>query len=149
MVKIVPDSSVIVKWVNNQNESGVAQADKLLSDVQAGRVELIAPELAKYEIGNALLKKGLGEVQAFQSLGTVYSLPVQFVPETEELAGMTYQMASKVRLTEEPPKFTYYDASFAALAKQEEAVLVTANPKHQVKIIGVKVVPLESYPIET
>ncbi|MEK7188723.1 MAG: type II toxin-antitoxin system VapC family toxin [Patescibacteria group bacterium] len=145
MVKIVPDSSVVVKWVNQQNELNLDQADKLLSDVQAGKVELIVPELAKYELGNALLKKGLSDAQAFQSLGTIYSLPIQFVPETEELAGVAYQMASKVRLTEDTPKFTYYDASFVALAKQEEAVLVTANPKHQIKVIGVRVVPLENY----
>ena len=40
---------------------------------------------------------------------------------------------------------TYYDASFIALAKQEDAILVTDNPKHQTKISGVKVVPLGEY----
>lgn len=145
MVKIVIDSSVVVKWVSQDDELNLEQADKLLNDVRAGRVELVAPELAKYEVGNALIKKGLSEIQAFQSLGTVYSLPVRFVPETEELADETYQMANKARSTEDHPKFTYYDASFTALAKQEGAVLVTANLKHQVKIAGVKVVPLENY----
>jgi len=145
MIKIVPDSSVMVKWVSRVNELNLDNADKLLGDVQTGKVELIAPELAKYEVGNALLKKGLGETQAFQSLGTVYSLPVQYLPETEELANETYQIATKMRLGENSPKFTYYDASFAALAKQEEATLVTANPKHQTKIPGIKVLPLEKY----
>lgn len=145
MIKVVPDSSVIVKWVTKEDEQDLDQADRLLNDVQEGRVELIAPELAKYEVGNALIKKGLLEAQAFQSLGTVYSLPVQFVTETEDLADETYQFANKVRLTEDPPKFTYYDASFAALAKKEKAVLVTANPKHHIKISGVKVVALTNY----
>ena len=145
MSRVVVDSSVIVKWVNRDNELNLDRADKLLNDVREGRVGLIAPELAKYEVGNALVKRGLLEVQAFQSLGTVYSLPVRFVPETEELADETYQMANKVRQTEHPPKFTYYDASFAALARQEGAILVTANPKHQIKIVGVKVVALGNY----
>ena len=35
--KVVVDSSVIVKWVNRDNELELDQADKLLSDVQAGR----------------------------------------------------------------------------------------------------------------
>lgn len=135
---MVPDSSVMVKWVSQDNELNLGQADKLLGDVRAGKVELIAPELAKYEIGNALIKKGLLEVHALRSLGIFYSLPVQFVSETEELADETYQMANKAGVT-------YYDASFVALAKQEGAVLVTANPKHQIKIVGVKVVPLEDY----
>lgn len=145
MIKVVPDSSVIVKWVNQQNELHLQKADKLLVDVQKGKVELIVPELAKYELGNALLKKGLSDAQAFQTLGTVYCLPMQFVAETEQLAGVTYQMANNVRSSELIPKFTYYDASFAALAKQEEAVLVTANPKHHGKILGVKVISLENY----
>lgn len=138
------DSSVIVKFVNQDNESNLDKADQILRDVQSGKVSLVAPELAKYEVGNALLKKGLTMSQAFQSLGTVSSLPIQFVPETLEMARETYQMANEVRLSNDK-KFTYYDASFTALAKQEEAVLITDNPKHQSKISGVKVVPLEKY----
>ncbi|TSC85307.1 MAG: Uncharacterized protein G01um101416_929 [Microgenomates group bacterium Gr01-1014_16] len=138
MIKVVPDSSVIVKWVNQDNELNLDQADKLLNDVRVGKVELLAPELAKYEVGNALIKKGIADVHAFQSLGTVYSLPIRFMSETEALADETYQMARKAGLT-------YYDASFAALVKQEGAALVTANPKHQTKIVGVKVISLEDY----
>lgn len=141
---LVTDSSVIVKWVSKDNETNLESADQILRDVQAGKVSLMTPELAKYEVGNALLKKGLTPSQAFQSLGTVYSIPMQFVPETEELAAQTYQMADGVRSTGDP-KFTYYDAAFAALAKSEEAVLITANPKHQKKIRGVQVLPLEDY----
>ncbi len=144
MTRVVPDSSVMVKWVNQDKELDLDKADQLLLDVQSGEVELVAPELAKYEIGNALLKKGLQQTQAFQSLGTVYSLPVQFVPETEELANQTYQIANKLRLAGDF-KLSYYDASFAALAKQEGAILVTANPKHQTKISGVTIVPLGNY----
>ncbi len=145
MIKVVPDSSVIVKWVNQQNELYVAQSDKLLTDVQNGKVELYAPELAKYEVGNALLKKGLPELQGFQSLGTIYGLPVNFVPETEELACETYHLASEIRSKKHPVKITYYDASFMALAKQEGAVLVTDNPKHQIQTSGIKIISLSNY----
>lgn len=144
MKKIVTDSSVMVKWVSKDNESHLEEADQILRDVQKGQVVLIAPELAKYEVGNALLKKGLTPAQAFQSLGTVYSLPVQFISETEELASQTYQMAQETK-SKSSPNFTYYDAAFAALAKQEDAVLVTDNPKHQTKIGKVKVLSLENY----
>lgn len=144
MTRIVPDSSVIVKWVSKDNELNLDEADKLLLDVQDGKVELVAPELAKYEVGNALVKKGLTQSQAFQSLGTIYSLPVAFVPETEKLANEAYQMASQARLSG-ATTFTYYDACFTALAKQEDAILVTANPKHQTKVVGVIVVTLGNY----
>ena len=132
------DSSVIVKWVNRDNELELDQADKLLSDVQAGKVDLIAPDLAKYEVGNALMKKGIEEMQALQNLDTIYSLPIKFVSETVEMAKVAFQLGVQSRMT-------YYDASFVALAKQEDAILVTANPKHQMLIEGVEVVLLESY----
>lgn len=145
MTKAVVDSSVIVKWVSSDKELHLEQADKLLNDVKDGRVEMMAPELAKYEVGNALLKKGLTYNQVLQCLGTVYSVPVRFVIETEKLAGETHRLANEVRSARNMQNFTYYDASFAALAKEEKAVLITANPKHHCQISGIKVVNLEKY----
>lgn len=134
----------MVKWVSHDKEPNLTQADQILRDVQEEKIVLVAPELAKYEIGNALLKKGLSAKQAFQSLGTIYSLPVQFISETEDLAVQTYQLAEEARLSGNK-NFTYYDASFAALAKQEGATLVTANPKHQKKAKNVRVLAIEDY----
>lgn len=138
MKPVVVDSSVTVKWLNQINEELLDQADKLLTDAQAGSVTLLAPELSKYEIGNALLNKKLDLPQAYKSLGTVYQLPITFIPETEELANQTYQIAQQGSIT-------YYDASFVALAKREKATLVTDNPKHQTKQVEVKVVSLKDY----
>ncbi|HLC52812.1 MAG TPA: type II toxin-antitoxin system VapC family toxin [Candidatus Nanoarchaeia archaeon] len=138
MASIVVDSSVTVKWINQINEELLDQADKLLADTQAGSISLLAPELSKYEIGNALLNKKLDLSKAYQSLGTVYQLPITFVPETKELANQTYQVAQLSGMT-------YYDASFVALAKREDAALVTDNPKHQAKHLDVKVIPLKDY----
>lgn len=138
MKLIVVDSSVTVKWVNQIDEKLLDQADELLADAQAGSISLLAPELSKYEIGNALLNKKLDLPKAYQSLGTVYQLPITFVPETEELANQTYQIAQQGSIT-------YYDASFVALAKRENTVLVTDNPKHQARQLDVKVIPLKEY----
>lgn len=141
---LITDSSVIVKWLNEEGEEDLFQADQILKDVQESQVKIKAPELAKYEVGNALLKKGLVPTLAYQSLGTIYSLPIEFVSETEDLAIETYKMAYEARAKGDK-NFTYYDAAFTALAKQENAVLVTANPKHQKKITGVKVLSLKDY----
>lgn len=138
MKPIVVDSSVTVKWINQIDEGLLDKADKLLSDAQAGSVNLLAPELSKYEIGNALLNKKLNLPMAYESLGTVYQLPVTFMPESEELAKQTYKVALQDRIT-------YYDASFIALAQQESATLVTENIKHQGKSQGVKVISLRDY----
>jgi len=42
-------------------------------------------------------------------------------------------------------KITYYDASFIALAQQENAIFITDNTKHQGKTSEVKVIPLSKY----
>ena len=138
MKPLVIDTSVTVKWINQINEELLTQADQILVDVRSGLVKLLAPEVSKYEIGNALLNKKLDLADALDSLGTVYKLPVTFIPETEELAQSTYQIA-------EESNITYYDASFMALAQQENAVLVTDNVKHQGKSANIMIVPLKDY----
>ena len=139
MNTLVIDSSVITKWLNKNNEENLEKADLILEETHKGKVELIAPELAKYEIGNVLLKsKRLVPKEANISLGTVYSLPITFVGETEDLAKQTFSLAFK-------HKVTYYDASFMSLAKQYNATLVTDNIKHQGKSSEIKAVSLQNY----
>lgn len=138
MKPVIVDSSVTVKWINQIGEKLLEPANKLLLDTQSGSVSLLAPEISKYEIGNALLKKGLDLPQAYESLGTVYQLPITFIPETEDLAKQTYKIAQENNIT-------YYDAAFMSLAKQHDAALVTDNIKHQGKNSNIKVIALKDY----
>lgn len=138
MKTIVVDTSVSVKWINQIDELHIDESNKLLKDAQAGAVNLLAPELLKYEIGNALLKKNLDSSNAYNSLGTVFQLPITFVSQTESLALESYKVAQETGVT-------YYDASFMALARQEGATLVTDNIKHQGKSADVSVLALKDY----
>ena len=136
---IVLDSSVIIKWLNRINENELAQADNLLEHLQMGKVYVLAPLLAKYEVSNALLKgKELAIAEAFDALNLFYKLPIQYVDLDETSAQETYEIAHQYNLT-------FYDASFIVLAKQKNAILITANPKHQQKFSQVKVVALKNY----
>lgn len=145
MKKLVIDSSVIVKWLNQNNEQRLEQADRILIDVQNSKTELIAPELAKYEVGNALLiKKRLNPTQARNALATLNQIPVEYFTETPELAKLTFTIAYQANKTSQGTT-TYYDASFAALTKTQNATLVTDNPKHLQKIPGINVIPLAEY----
>lgn len=136
---LVVDSSVIVKWLHQKNEQNLAQANKIIEHSQSGNVKLLAPELAKYEVGNALLfSKKLTLDEASILFSSLYSLPIQFIAQSEETANETYKIAREGNIT-------YYDASFVALAKKEKAILVTDNPKHQAKQLDVKVLPLKDY----
>ena len=142
MNTLVVDSSVISKWLNKKNEKNLEKADLILEETRRGKVELIAPELAKYEIGNVLLKgKQLVPREANISLGTLYSLPITFVGEDEDLAKQTFGLASKHHIT-------YYDASFISLAKRVKAILVTDNIKHQGKSSEVRIVSLQNFTID-
>lgn len=137
--KTVVDSSVIIKWLNTDNERSLEQSDKLLQKARNGEIYLVAPELAKYEVGNVLLRgKQLTPAQAKISLGTVYTLPITYVADSQELAEETYSLAHDLGIT-------YYDASFMSLAKQLDAVLVTENIKHQAKSERIKVTSIKDY----
>ena len=114
------------------------KADKLLKACEKGKVSLIAPELSKYEVGNAVLYKGLDIPMAKASLGTISDIPISFIRQSVEDLKEIIEIAGI-------EKVTFYDASFVELAKKEGAVLVSANPKHQKSFTGVKVIDLKDY----
>lgn len=139
MHRVVVDSSVILKWLNQKDELYLEKAEAILQDAKEGQIQLLAPELAKFEVGNALLVgKKLSLTQGKETLEFLFSLPISFITETEELAKSTFEIGQKLDIT-------YYDAAFLALAKQEKAVLVTDNVKHQRKTTDIKIVPLAKY----
>lgn len=134
----VVDSSVMVKWVNSQDEKYLSQSDKLADDSRKQEIKLFAPELAKYEVGNALLNKGMETPMAKASLGTIYSGPVEFVKQDLPQALRAMEIAIEAGIT-------FYDASFVSLAESLGAELITDNPKHMKKFAGVRVVALKDY----
>jgi predicted nucleic acid-binding protein len=56
-LKIVVDSSVLLKWVKTRDEQLVDEARQLLSNIEKERIEVHVPALLLYEVGNALLLK--------------------------------------------------------------------------------------------
>lgn len=138
---MVVDSSVAFKWINSQNENWLKQSDRIVKDCQSGRLELYAPELSKFEVGNALLKKRMDLPETKASLASYYNIPVKFVPWDLDLSQETVEVAQQL-------KITFYDASFLVLAHKLNCSLVTDNPKHQKfpRQAGLpKVVALEDY----
>lgn len=137
--KIVIDSSVILKWIYKENEKYLEQSESVLKDIIEGKIQPFAPELAKYEVFNVLLKsKKLSYLEAKEAINFILNTPIGFVALAQELAYDTYQIGLDAGIT-------YYDASFVALARAEGATLITDNPKHQAKIKEVKVVALKDY----
>jgi len=132
MKSFVLDTSVVLKWFSK--ERGSEEAEKLLRFLERKKVEVFLPELVKYELGNAFLKgKELTYLRAQAILETLYMLPLNFVAEDLKLAKTSYRLAEKLGIS-------YYDACFLALAKARKIPLITANPKHQKTVRGVKVI---------
>jgi predicted nucleic acid-binding protein len=138
MITLILDTSVIIKFLNHDNERDVDKASEIFENIKNSDVQVIAPELTKYEIGNVLIKKQLSSSMVNLALEIIYSLPITFVAESEALAKETYQQATK-------NKITYYDAAFISLAKQYDATLITENIKHQGKTSDIKVIALKDY----
>jgi len=126
MKRVVLDTSVVVKWFSK--EKGSLEAKEYIRQLQQGKIDIFLPELAKYELANALLKgKNLSLPVAKQALSLFYALPINFVAEERSTARLSYKLAKEL-------KITYYDACFLTLASKLKAVLVTANPRHQKKV---------------
>src|SRR5688572_12191620 len=133
MKKLVLDSSVIVKWLNKTDEDHIEKADAILKDVHTGKVVLLAPELAKYEIGKALfVNKKLSQTDAKTAFAVLYDLPIEFILQSPELARESYAIASAFKLT-------FNEGVFLALAEQRGAVLVTDNISEQAMESGIKI----------
>lgn len=136
---LVIDTSVIIKWLSSENEQNLDQADAILRDVEANKVELLAPELVRYEVGNVLLfGKKLSLEQVNISLTEFYNIPITLITESNKLAKETFKLAHVLGIT-------YYDSAFLSLAKLYDATLITDNIKHQGKSTEVKVISLKDY----
>ncbi len=135
---VVADASVMAKWLRTEKEEYIEQANAMLDDLQNGHIELYAPELAKYEIGNFLKRRKLLAREAKASLATYYSIPIIFIQETKELADKTYKFADELNIT-------YYDASYLSLAEELNSALITENIKHHGRTAKVRVIPLALY----
>jgi len=121
---IVPDASVLLKWVLRSGDEEAADAALALRDAWIdGAVDLVVPSLWVYEVGNVL---GL---------------------KRPTLAGEMLQALMDLPLTEEHPQAysaeafalmkdfgaTFYDAAYHALAIARGGVMVTADRKYVAK----------------
>ena len=127
----VIDASVAVKWFSK--EAGSREARTILEKCESGSVELHAPDLLLYEVGNALVRgKGLDAVFVKDALVLLLQSKIKFSPLDDMLIGRAAEISEKHRLT-------FYDAAYVALADTESATLLSANPKDHKKVEGVRV----------
>jgi predicted nucleic acid-binding protein len=117
--RIVPDASVILKWVlDAENEPGHHQAQQLLEQWVAAEVVLWVPSLWVYEVGNVLCLKRPNV--ASETLGFLLDLGLREVAVDQDLVELATGLATQFAVT-------FYDAAYLAAATAVDGILVTAD----------------------
>lgn len=134
----VVDSSVILKWMLSHKEDWLDQADLLLRRFEAGKIKLVTPVLAKYEVANAIRFKSYSNKEKLDFIRRFSEIPLKYYQVSSDQIAETMILANDHGIT-------FYDAVFMELAQRLKAALITANRKHQKAFPGVKVVNLKDY----
>ncbi len=135
----VVDTSVVLKWFNQENESKVEIAHQIYKDMLDNIIVLIIPNLLVIELVNAL-KKGkhipLGAIK--KSIHDLFSLPLIIKDPTQTLLEQTADIMDKYQIAA-------YDALFVATAKYENCKLISDDTKAHGKITDGTIVMLDHY----
>jgi|SRR3989344_4665007 len=143
MLNYIVDTSVVVKWFDQEREQHVERALNLFKQMMTGTIRVCSVDLLYYELANALIKgKRRPAKIVYQHLEDLEKLPLRIVAYSMTLMRNALEMAEQYNLT-------VYDAIFVATAKLENGILVTDNPKHQGRDSKINVMAIKDYPVET
>ncbi len=119
---VVPDASVILKWVlPSADEPGAAQAQLVRTAVLEERVRVLVPSLWIYEVGNTISRKF--PTQAVDWLAALVKFGLQDAPRSEKW--LSHALGLVIRFG-----CTFYDAAYHAVALSHNGVFVTADSRY-------------------
>jgi predicted nucleic acid-binding protein len=120
---VVPDASVILKWVlpDPSGEEGLDAALRLRDAVISEKVSLKVPSLWLFEVGNTLTRRFPRQAAETLQLLMAFGLE-ESVPDDRWLS-------RAIELTQNHG-VTFYDAAYHALALAEKGIFVTADQKY-------------------
>ncbi|MCB9076981.1 MAG: type II toxin-antitoxin system VapC family toxin [Anaerolineaceae bacterium] len=134
--RLVLDAWAVLAFLQKE-EPAASRVKQLLTDAEENNLQLF---ISIINLGEVIYRIGKvkGEVQAQETLDTIYLLPLQIVSADDE------NVFAAVRFKMQHP-ISYADAFAAALSERLEATLVTGDPellnlKHQIQLE-----PLERY----
>lgn len=135
MTRILIDTSVLIKWFHADGESELAQARALRSAHVLGQLDAHILDLAHYEVGNVLIRAlGWSAADVADQLDDLYAIlgpPLNMTPAWLRSAA---SLAHAHQLS-------FYDASWAAAAKELDIALVSAD--RQLLAAGLAASPTE------
>ncbi len=120
---VVPDASVILKWVlpDPKGEQDVETALHLRDSAVKGKISIKVPSLWLYEVGNTLTRRFADRSQDLLEALVAFEL---------DESGMDGKWLNQTVALTRRYHVTFYDAAYHALALVEKGVFVTADAKY-------------------
>lgn len=130
--KIVIDASIVVKWYNIEEYTD--KCLRLRDDYVAGRIDILAPYLLLYEVGNALrYSPDFGARDVALALKDLLDMQMDLKFLDKAQCEMATRLAYDYAIT-------IYDAVYLALALMSGAPIYTADERflRKAKVDGLK-----------
>lgn len=123
MKVVVPDASVILKWVlpDPTGEQDMESALHLRDSAVNGKISIKVPSLWLYEVGNTLTRRFADRAQDLLDALVAFDL---------DESGMHSEWLDQTITLTRRYNVTFYDAVYHALALVEKGVFVTADAKY-------------------
>jgi len=119
---VVPDASVILKWVlPSENEPDAVRALALRDAILSEEVDACVPTLWLYEVGNTLARRFPEE--AGHILDVLLRFHLVSAPRTTRWAKLTLELTKQYGVT-------FYDAAYHAHAITRRGTFVTADENY-------------------
>ena len=136
---VVPDASVLLKWVLPSDKPDAYKALLLRAAIQDEAVDALLPALWLYEVGNTIARRFPVHAPSWLSALMKFGL--------EEASPSQPWIAKSLELTQHY-EVSFYDAAYHALALIHKGVFVTADRRYvnRVREAGSVIALAEWYP---
>ena len=122
---VVPDASVILKWVlPPANEPDVERALALRDTIATGGIHMLVPALWIYEVGNMLARERPGDAK--QLLEMLLRFGLTNAPQSSTWLDTALELTQRYGVT-------FYAAAYHAHAIVERGVLITADERYVIR----------------
>jgi predicted nucleic acid-binding protein len=136
---LVLDASVGVKWFSTENELALNQALEIRDAHISNEITVVVPDLFYYEVANSIVhKKFFSDAMVLSVTSALFDLGFHAIPVNSEILSLSAELSRKFNIT-------IYDSCYMAIARNMRCPLVTANPRHQKKVPGFEIIPLEEW----
>ncbi|HZE44457.1 MAG TPA: type II toxin-antitoxin system VapC family toxin [Steroidobacteraceae bacterium] len=123
---IVPDASVLLKWVlPSDDEPDTDRALQLRTSILEESVRSLLPSLWLYEVGNTIARRFPAHAVSWMS--ALMKFELKEAPPTPVWLTTTLELTSKYEVT-------FYDAAYHALALIHKGTFVTADTRYVKKV---------------